>query len=81
MEKGGVEGFELGWVGHGETLCTVWESKYVVFTQIGVEVVSTLISGITVKVVHHRLEKGMERGFWLLRNLESVMCYHPEGGS
>ena len=78
--EGEVEDFELRWVGLGETLCTVWKGKYVVFTQTGVGVVSTLISGSTMMLVHHRRVKGMERGFWLLKILESLTCYYLEPG-
>lgn len=64
---------ELGWVGQGETLCTVWEGKYVVFTQIGFY--SDFWGYNEVGTLQDR--KGMERGLGLLRIPESLICYYP----
>lgn len=33
VQREELEGIDLGWVVDGEILCTVWEDKYVVFTQ------------------------------------------------
>lgn len=60
---------KLGWVGDGETPCTVWEGKCVVLTQIGGGWASTVISGNTMKLVPCMMEETEKgHGFSLPRN-------------
>lgn len=67
-----MEAVKLGWVGDGETLCTVGEGKYVVLTQVvGDGEVVFYFDFWEYNLVPHRIEEGRERGFWLLIILES----------